>query len=91
MQTFIELPDNTLELYSISSLPSGYGHRQIKAELLFEGQSKTFSETINNMSGYDEAMDIEDYSERQKAIFELIEYAIQDEVLIWIQEINEKK
>lgn len=87
MKTF-EINEAQVELNYASAITAGYGHKEITAELCYEGEYKTFKAVTNNMPGYDDAQDIEDYEEKQVALFELIVYKIEDDISEWISEVD---
>lgn len=61
---------------------SGYGHYKIEVELFYEGKTKSFSATTTNMEGVDEYKDLiqDDYDAALLKLYDMIEFAIQDEV-----------
>ena len=95
MKKQIELPtfgtQEELILTDVSEKFSGYGHRTITAEIEYRGETNSFSHTTDNMPGFDAANDIEDYEEKQLALFELIDYQIQDAIVEWTQNIDYDK
>ena len=85
----ITIDGKELTLYSVRSLPSGYGHRKIMVDLIYKGVHKEFSRTTNNMHSFDEeVMVIEDYTERQIAMYGLVAYALEDAILDWMYELD---
>ena len=84
----ININGSQVELNYANALTAGYGHKEITVELCYEGEYKTFKAVTNNMPGFDDAQDIEDYEEKQLALFELVDYKIEDEVSEWIAEID---
>lgn len=92
MKNLIELPtiaiNSELELNYVSAKQSGYGHKTITVELFYKDQKKEFSHTTSNMPDYDDATDIEDYEEKNRALYDLISYSIEDQIAEWIQEID---
>lgn len=80
----IELQGLSIEVYYANALTAGYGHKKIEVELYYNGEYKTFKATTDFMPGYDAAMDLEDTNERYVALFGLIEYKIEDEVIEWV-------
>ena len=92
MRNLIQLPtisiNSELELNYVSVSQSGYGHKTITVELIYNGQKKEFKHTTNNMPDYDDATDIEDYEEKNRALYGLISYSIEDQISEWIYEIE---
>lgn len=88
MNTTVEINGINFELVATSALTAGHGHKKITVTLAFEGKRKDFSRTIDDMQAYDEAMDIEDYNEKNEAFFEIISYRIEDDVIEWHNEIT---
>ena len=68
----------------------GYGHRRITCYFEYRGLGFSISETTNDMHAFDKAMDIEDYIEREIALYDIIKYKIEEEILNTIYEIDEK-
>ncbi len=81
----IKIKDYEVILQHVQALPSGYGHKKITAVLEYEGECEQFRRTTSNMPAYDAAMDIEDYEEKQLALFEIIRNDIEDDILDWIE------
>ena len=92
MRNLIQLPsisiNSELELNHVSVSQSGYGHKTITVELIYEGQKKEFKHTTNNMPGYDDATEIEDYEDKKRALYDLISYSIEDQIFEWTQEVE---
>lgn len=74
-----------IEIYYANALPSGYGHKEITVELLFNGNFKKFKSVTSDMPGYDAANDLEG-DEKKVALYELIESNIEGEVIEWLEE-----
>lgn len=70
-----------------SSMTSGHGQKTITVELTYRGEKKEFSKTTNNMSDYDDATELEGF-EKKEEMYNLISYAIEEEVAVWTQEID---
>lgn len=92
MKNLISLPtfaiNSELELDYVSTKQSGYGHKTITVDLIYKGEKKSFSKTTNNMSDYDSATDIEDYQEKNKALYNLISYSIEEQIADWTNEVD---
>lgn len=86
LTTFID--DKEIEIYHVSAITSGYGHKKIIVEINYNGNFKEFNATTNNMPGYDAATDLEG-NEKSHALYELIENKIIDDIAEWIQAIDE--
>lgn len=83
--TTINFNNQEIELNHASQITAGYGHKKITVELCYEGEEyKEFYAVTTNMPVFDDAMDLEDYEEKQLALYNLIEYKIEDEVQEWI-------
>ncbi|WP_313214121.1 hypothetical protein [Soonwooa sp.] len=80
----INFNSQEIELNHASQITAGYGHKKITVELCYEGEYKEFHAVTANMPDFDDAMDLEDYDEKQLALYNLIEYKIEDEVQEWI-------
>lgn len=72
----------------VSASSSGYGHKQISVEVFVNGEKATFKATTSHMPGYDEAVEIEDYDEKQYALYLLVETSINDQVAEWLEELQ---
>ena len=87
----IELPtlaiNGELFLDHVYNRQSGYGHKTIFLDIIYKNQKKTFSKTTNNMHSYDEAMDL-DYEDRKEALYNIIDYQIEEAVCDWTQGID---
>jgi hypothetical protein len=72
-----------IEIYAVQVNQSGYGHKEIRVSILFQGkysaETMDFKAVTNNMPGYDAANDLEG-EERRNALYSLIERQIIDEV-----------
>lgn len=79
--------ENGTEIYSINASTSGYGHKKITVELRFENEYKKFSAVTDCMPAYDEANDLEG-DERDSALYDLIDYKIEEEVNEWLNELE---
>jgi hypothetical protein len=73
-----------LEINWTNALTSGHGHKKITVELYFDGKYEKFNATTNNMPDYDDATDL-DGEDKDEALFNLIVYKIEDEIMEWIQ------
>ena len=80
--------EKELILNHVSSISSGYGHKKITVELMYNGECKTFYAITNNMPDYDAACELEG-EEKYHALYELIEHKILDEVAEWLENIEE--
>lgn len=90
MKTIKNYEDGTsLELYSATALFAGYGHKKITVKLCYSDEYKQFTSVTNNMPAYDDAMDIEDYEEKQIALYHIIANSIEDDVISWMLEVDE--
>ena len=78
--------------YSIdyaSSLPSGYGHKEISVRVVSEnGDVKDFRAVTSNMHDYDIATKLEG-QEKYEALFELVESSLDGQIAEWLYFINE--
>lgn len=71
-----------------SSLPSGYGTKEIRVGIVFDGELKEFKGFTTNMPAYDAVPEVEeDLQGFYHSLFELIEHQIIDEVSEWVEEI----
>lgn len=86
----IEINGKTIDLMHADSLPSGYGHRKITVQLCYGAESGYFRATTNCMPCYDEAMNIEDYDAQKMALYGIIASDIEDQIIEWLYEIEEK-
>lgn len=71
----------------VSNMFTGYGHHKITVEVEYRGDRNTFVTMTNNMPGIDEATSIEDYEEKQIALYNLID--VDDEIWEWLYEFND--
>ena len=83
MNAIVNLFEKEVEIYSLSVMPAGYGHKKITVELLYNGNYKTFSAVTNNMPATDEADELESI-ERYIVYFSIIEDKIADEIAEWL-------
>lgn len=56
----------------------------------FAGVDFSISATTNDMHAFDRAMDIDNYEERQIALYDIIKYKIEEEILSEMYEIDEE-
>jgi len=85
MKTYKTTTGQEFTIYHASDLTAGYGHKKITVTVADENyDTKEFSSTTTNMPGYDEANDLEG-QERYEALFELVEYDIDDAIAEWLQ------
>lgn len=87
----IEINGNELSLLNSWHSTAGYGHKKITVSLSFEGNSKEFYATTNNMPGFDKATDLQDDDADQYhlALYSLIDTDIESEVTEWIGSIKD--
>ena len=78
-----------LDLYYAGQITAGYGHKKITVELCFEGEYKKFHAVTNNMYDFDSAENLEDHEEKQMAYYNLIANQIEDQIIEWLEEINQ--
>jgi hypothetical protein len=71
-------------LYSAQSKFAGHGHQKITVTLDFNGHTKEFSCTTNNMPSFDDAQELEG-PEKELALFNIVENKLQDEIIDWIE------
>lgn len=83
----IEFNGNEIEITWANALTAGYGHKRITVELRYNGEHEAFSAVTDNMIDYDVAVELEG-EEKYKALFNLIDYKIEDEIIDWVNEIN---
>lgn len=81
----IKFNNTDLEINYTNSLSSGAGHKKITVELYFNDEYKTFSTVTSNMPDYDETTNLEG-SDKDEALFRIIEWQINDEIETWIFE-----
>lgn len=86
LTTFVA--DKEIEIIYVNALTSGYGHKNIIAEVRYNGESKEFHATTSNMPGYDAATDLEGI-DKDHALYELIESQIIDEIAYWLECVDE--
>lgn len=67
---------------------AGYGHKLITVELDYNGSIKTFGVKTSNMMAFDDASEIEDYNEKQMAMYNIISYKLNDIIADWIYELE---
>ncbi len=72
-----------VNVYFASSENAGYGHKKINVKLECNGNYEKFHETTNFMHGFDKADDLEG-QEKYEALYELIDSAIESEVIDWL-------
>ncbi len=64
----------------------GYGQKKINVSLVCDGNIKNFTDTTNNIHGFDAATDL-DGQERYDALYDLIRHQIANQVQEWIHSI----
>ena len=85
MENTILIQKKEVQLYHASSIFSGYGHQKITVELCYNDEYEKFYATTSNMPDFDEASEIEDYEEKQMALYNLIENQISSEIEEWLE------
>ena len=79
-----------IEILHTSSLPAGYGHKKISAEIKYKGEIKTFTAITDKMYDYDKVSDLEGF-EAMQGMYKIISNQIQNNLTEWKQEINKIK
>lgn len=79
-----------IEVNHVSHLSHGHGHKKIMVELRYNNCFKIFTSITDNMPRYDEIMKIENFKEKEKALFGMIELNIREQLKDWIYELNNK-
>lgn len=85
MQT-VTIANTDVELHTAQATFSGYGHYKITVELYKNNEFSKFTATTNNMPAFDEAKELEG-EEKELALFNIIDYKIEDEVAEWLENI----
>lgn len=81
-----------IEINYMNAEFAGYGHYKVTAEVLYNGKSKTFSHTTNNVKSIDEAKEVgaEQGSEaKYKVLWGIVEASIEDEILEFIDDVDQ--
>lgn len=86
----LNIQGNEVTLISVTQHFAGYGHRRITCYFEYAGVDFSISATTNDMHAFDRAMDIDDYEERQIALYDIIKYKIEEEILSEMYEIDEE-
>ena len=86
----LNIQGNEVTLISVTQRFAGYGHRKITCYFEFAGVDFSISETTNDMHAFDRAMDIDDYKEREIALYDIIKHKIEEEILNEMYEIDEE-
>lgn len=82
-----EIAEHYYTVSHATSRPAGYGHREITATVSNGSLSKTFRSITNDMSGYDEATELEG-QDRYEALFNLVESNLSGKIAEWLIEQN---
>ena len=85
--TQITINQKSLELHYANFITSSYGHKKVIVELFYSGQYKVFSAITTRVDLTDDASELEG-DERYMAIYEIIDIEIQDQVIEWMEEID---
>ena len=83
----ITIDGKEVQIYYANAATSGYGHKKIEVKLSYEGNYETFYATTTNMPGYDASTELEG-EERYIALYELIDYDIEEEVIEWLNSLD---
>ncbi|MCW0518315.1 MULTISPECIES: hypothetical protein [Weeksellaceae] len=86
MNNTVEISGREVILESAIAKFKNHGCYQIKIELLYNEEKKSFSEITTSMSDLDEIREIEDLKERELALYELIQYKLESKLEEWIRE-----
>lgn len=86
----IEINGKIVELMHADYTQSGYGHKKITIQLVYGDATSYFIATTNNMPAFDAAMDLEDYDEKTRAIYNIIAHQIEEQIIEWVNKIDEK-
>jgi hypothetical protein len=86
----IKIDNREVTLISVTQHFAGYGRRKIICFFEHSGVDFSISATTNDMHAFDRAMDIDDYEERQIALYDIIKYKIEEEILSEMYEIDEE-
>lgn len=91
MNNTIEINGNELSLLNSWHSVAGYGHKKITVSLSFEGNSKEFYATTNNMRAFDKAVDLQEDNadEYHLALYNLIDTDIEAEVTEWVESLQD--
>ena len=84
----ITIAGKEVEIVYANAMTSGYGHKKVTVELMYDGNRKSFYATTNCMPAYDAANDLEG-EEKYVAFYELIDSQVEDEVAEWLEELEE--
>ena len=79
-----------IELLHTSSLPAGYGHKEISVEIKYKDEIKTFTAITDKMYDYDKVSDLEGF-EAMQGMYKLIENQIINNLTEWKQKVNQFK
>lgn len=81
-----------LRLNHASAAFSSYGHYTVEVELEYKGECKTFKKTTTNTEAIDEAKElgIDSWEAKTQRLYDAIEYAIDDNVQDWMQDVDWK-
>lgn len=77
-----------ITIYHASGITAGYGHKEITIEIEYNGEYRKFSAITNDMPGWDEANDLDDYDERKEALYELVEANIEGNIEEFIYDVD---
>lgn len=80
----VEILGKQMQIYSVSALSVGYGRKRISVEIIYNGNSNTFTASTTDMEAFDEANEIDNYDERQYAIFSIVKYQIIEQIANWL-------
>lgn len=86
----LNIQGNEVTLTGVTQRFAGYGRRKIICFFEHSGVNFSISATTNDMHAFDRAMDIDDYEERQIALYDIIKYKIEEEILSEMYEIDEE-
>ena len=85
----LKIYDKNVTLTHVTKLPAGHGHWKIICYFEYSGVDFSITATTNDMPSFDEAMAIENYTERQIALYNIVSHKIEDAILEKIYDIDE--
>lgn len=76
----------TIDITDVSASFAGYGHKKIRVTVLYKGIENTITATTSDMHSYGAATDLEDYEDRQMALYNMVAHKIEEQLFEWLRD-----
>lgn len=82
--------EHEMTIWSAYYLPSGYGHKKIFIELKYGNEYKQFESVTSDMVSIDRISNIDDYTEKKYALYNLVKDNIEWKIEQWLEDLENK-